>query len=134
MKVGDRVEDMNHHAGMTGVVFRLVEANPDDPVVDHGFIYVRAEPPHVGKFGMSPPDEEHYAYYPTVEKGYLRIANLTDFRLRPCQFIAGWEISWKDGEKQMASHSLFTDEKAASKQIDEWKSRPWEANGFEVPA
>lgn len=63
LNIGDRVEDVVYLKGMTGTIVELEKASPDNPVVEHGFITVRLDPEHIGKFPCSPPDEEHYVEY-----------------------------------------------------------------------
>lgn len=63
LEVGDRVEDLVYHKGMTGTVHEVKREDPEDPVVLHGHITIKLDPEHIGKFPCSPPDEEHYAYY-----------------------------------------------------------------------
>ena len=61
--VGDRVEDFACHKGMTGTVIEVTYENPENPIVEHGFVTIRLDPEHVGKFPCSPIDEEHYVHH-----------------------------------------------------------------------
>lgn len=63
LSLGARVRDTRHHRGMTGTVIGLTPHNPDNPIEEHGFVTVRLDPEHVGKFPCSPIDEEHYVDY-----------------------------------------------------------------------
>ena len=60
LKVGDRVEDTGYLRGMTGTVTEVIAHNPENPIVEHGFVTVHLDPEHIGKFPCSPPNEEHY--------------------------------------------------------------------------
>ena len=63
LRVGDRVEDVGYHKGMTGTVTEVTYENPENPIVDHGFVTVTLDPEWIGKFPCSPIDEEHYVHY-----------------------------------------------------------------------
>jgi len=63
LNVGDRVEDIAYHMGMTGTIIEVDYENPENPIVEHGMVTVRLDPKHIGKFPCSPKDEEHYVHF-----------------------------------------------------------------------
>lgn len=133
MKIGDRVRDLRHHVGMTGTVFELQPEDPTDPLVRHGYINVRLDPIHIGKFNCMPEDEEHYVHYNWQE--FLEVITETAWEVRPQSSESGvhlgYVIRWKEGERQMESKELWQNEGVAQEEMRTWARFPWLASGSE---